>query len=83
MLRGVDEEARQKRVPRAARAAARLVERKAHVLAGGVVVVLHHDPLAARVNDIDDVEREVPGLIGVAREWLRLYKTADGKVRAI
>ena len=48
-----------------------------------VLCVNVDDPLAARVNDIDDVEREVPGLIGVAREWLRLYKTADGKVRAI
>ena len=25
------------------------------------------------------MERVIPGLIGVVREWLRLYKTTDGK----
>ena len=37
------------------------------------------DPLAAKMDDIDDVEKEIPGLISVMREWLRNYKTVDGK----
>ena len=35
--------------------------------------------MADKLDDIGDVEREVPGLIGVMREWLRNYKTVDGK----
>jgi inorganic pyrophosphatase len=37
------------------------------------------DPLAERLHDIDDVEAQMPGYIGVLREWLRMYKTVDGK----
>ena len=37
------------------------------------------DPLASALDDIDDVERVIPGLISVMREWLRNYKTTDGK----
>ena len=37
------------------------------------------DVLAPKLNDIDDVERHMPGTISVMREWLRNYKTADGK----
>ena len=44
-----------------------------------VLCIRCDDPLAEHLNDIDDVERLIPGLIGVAREWLRLYKTTDGK----
>jgi len=44
-----------------------------------VLCIATDDPLAAQMNDIDDVERVVPGLISVMREWLRLYKTTDGK----
>lgn len=44
-----------------------------------VVCIACDDPLAQKLDDIADVEREVPGLIGVMREWLRKYKTVDGK----
>jgi len=44
-----------------------------------VVCVNVDDPLATRCDDIDDVERVVPGYIGVMREWLRMYKVIDGK----
>lgn len=37
------------------------------------------DPQADVINDIDDVERERPGLIGQLREWYRVYKVADGQ----
>ena len=40
-----------------------------------VICVDVNDPLALKCDDIGDVEREVPGLIGVMREWLRNYKT--------
>ena len=30
-------------------------------------------------HDVDDVERVLPGYISCMREWLRMYKTVDGK----
>jgi len=44
-----------------------------------VICVAVDDPLAAVCNDVGDVEAAVPGLISVMREWLRKYKTVDGK----
>jgi len=44
-----------------------------------VVCISADDPLAAQLNDIGDVERILPGYITVMREWLRMYKTVDGK----
>ena len=44
-----------------------------------VLCISVDDPLAAKLDDIEDVEREVPGLIATMREWLRNYKTTDGK----
>jgi inorganic pyrophosphatase len=32
------------------------------------------DPWAAQLNDIDDVERVIPGCLNSIREWFRLYK---------
>ena len=37
------------------------------------------DPWAALINDIDDVERVIPGCLNSIREWFRLYKVPDGK----
>lgn len=37
------------------------------------------DPLAAKLNDIDDVKEHLPGLIEATREWFRVYKRPDGK----
>jgi len=44
-----------------------------------VICVAADDPLAQQLNDIDDVETVLPGYVSVMREWLRLYKTVDGK----
>lgn len=37
------------------------------------------DPLAGRMNDLDDLERELPGCVDALREWLRVYKVPEGK----
>jgi len=44
-----------------------------------VICINVDDPLASQLNDIDDVERVLPGYISVIREWLRNYKIIDGK----
>jgi len=38
-----------------------------------------NDPLAPKLNDIEDVERHLPGLIRASNEWFRIYKIPDGK----
>ncbi|EOD18892.1 inorganic pyrophosphatase [Emiliania huxleyi CCMP1516] len=43
------------------------------------IVINVDDILAPRLNDIDDVEAELPGFVSTLREWLRMYKTVDGK----
>jgi len=43
------------------------------------IVINVDDVLAPRLNDIGDVERELPGFVATLREWLRMYKTVDGK----
>eukprot|EP00227_Mantoniella_beaufortii_P000654 CAMPEP_0197616446 /NCGR_PEP_ID=MMETSP1326-20131121/60530_1 /TAXON_ID=1155430 /ORGANISM="Genus nov. species nov., Strain RCC2288" /LENGTH=346 /DNA_ID=CAMNT_0043185333 /DNA_START=188 /DNA_END=1228 /DNA_ORIENTATION=+ len=37
------------------------------------------DPLADLMDDVDDLEREIPGLVDTMREWFRCYKLAEGK----
>lgn len=37
------------------------------------------DPLAGCINDVEDIDRELPGLIDTMREWFREYKIAEGK----
>ena len=44
-----------------------------------VICIACDDPLAPKLNDIDDVETVIPGCISVMREWFRNYKTVDGK----
>lgn len=44
-----------------------------------VIVVDVNDPLASKLNDVEDVERHLPGLIRATNEWLRIYKIPDGK----
>lgn len=36
-----------------------------------VIVVDVQDPLAPKLNDIEDVERHLPGLIRATNEWFR------------
>jgi len=44
-----------------------------------VIVVDIQDSLASKLNDIEDVERNLPGLIRATNEWFRIYKIPDGK----
>ncbi|KAL1933412.1 hypothetical protein VTP01DRAFT_7502 [Rhizomucor pusillus] len=44
-----------------------------------VIVIDVNDPLAPRLNDIEDVEKHLPGLIRATNEWFRIYKIPDGK----
>lgn len=39
------------------------------------------DPLAAKLNDVEDVEREMPGELKKILEWFRDYKIPDGEKR--
>lgn len=38
-----------------------------------------NDPMASELNDIDDVERTMPGLLKATVEWFKIYKIPDGK----
>ncbi|KAF9353223.1 Inorganic pyrophosphatase [Mortierella sp. AD094] len=44
-----------------------------------IIVIDINDPLANKLNDIEDVERHLPGLIRATNEWFRIYKIPDGK----
>lgn len=44
-----------------------------------VICINTSDPMAAELNDIDDVKRLMPGLLEATREWFRVYKYNDGK----
>ena len=44
-----------------------------------IIVIDVNDALAARLNDIEDVERHLPGLLRATNEWFRIYKIPDGK----
>lgn len=54
------------------------------VLDGGetdwkVLVIDVRDPLAGKVQDVEDVERHCPGLLDATRDWFRIYKVPDGE----
>jgi 3'-phosphoadenosine 5'-phosphosulfate synthase len=44
-----------------------------------VLCIALSDPDASRVRDLDDLERLKPGVVNRVREWLKRYKTSDGK----
>ncbi|KAK9768129.1 Inorganic pyrophosphatase [Basidiobolus ranarum] len=44
-----------------------------------VIAIDVNDPLANKLNDIEDVEKHLPGLIRATNEWFRIYKIPDGK----
>ncbi|KAI9348591.1 inorganic pyrophosphatase [Obelidium mucronatum] len=35
--------------------------------------------LASKLNDIEDVEKHLPGILRASNEWFRIYKIPDGK----
>merc|ERR1712038_1709053 len=37
------------------------------------------DPLAEKLNDIDDINTHMPGFIAATVEWFKIYKMPDGK----
>jgi 3'-phosphoadenosine 5'-phosphosulfate synthase len=37
------------------------------------------DPLSSTVHSMDDLERAKPGTLDLLRDWLKRYKTTDGK----
>ncbi|KAK5657224.1 hypothetical protein OQA88_3282 [Cercophora sp. LCS_1] len=44
-----------------------------------IVVIDVDDALADKMHDIEDVERELPGLLDATRDWFRIYKVPDGE----
>ncbi|KAG1462295.1 hypothetical protein G6F46_004329 [Rhizopus delemar] len=44
-----------------------------------VVVIDTKDPMAVKLNDIDDVKKHYPGLLDATRHWFEIYKIPDGK----
>lgn len=44
-----------------------------------VIAINKADPLAAELQDINDVEEKLPGVVSGIREWFRWYKTPDDK----
>ncbi len=44
-----------------------------------IIAIDVNDPLAAKLDDIEDVERHLPGLLRATNEWFRIYKIPDGK----
>ena len=44
-----------------------------------IIVIDCQDPLALKVNNLDDVETYFPQLLHSTREWFRIYKIPDGK----
>jgi len=44
-----------------------------------VIAIDINDPLANDLNDIEDVERKLPGFLKATEEWFRIYKIPDGK----
>lgn len=44
-----------------------------------LVTIDKEDKWAPFLNDIDDVEEQMPGMLSAIREWYRTYKIPDGK----
>ena len=44
-----------------------------------LICISADDPLADKLQDIQDVDTYFPGTVSGIREWFRWYKTPDGK----
>ena len=44
-----------------------------------IICIDVRDPLAAEVNDLDDLNKKLPNMISDTHVWFRDYKTVDGK----
>ena len=38
-----------------------------------------NDPLADKLNDVADIEQEMPGFLAATVEWFKIYKMPDGR----
>lgn len=46
-----------------------------------IVVIDVENPLAEQIQDIEHVERHMPGYLETMKEWFCVYKVPDGKGR--
>jgi nucleosome-remodeling factor subunit len=44
-----------------------------------VLAIDVNDPLATELNDVDDIEKHMPGFLKATNEWFRIYKIPAGK----
>eukprot|EP01097_Dermamoeba_algensis_P000549 TRINITY_DN1191_c0_g1_i2.p1 TRINITY_DN1191_c0_g1~~TRINITY_DN1191_c0_g1_i2.p1 ORF type:complete len:256 (-),score=76.20 TRINITY_DN1191_c0_g1_i2:91-858(-) len=44
-----------------------------------IITIDVHDPLAQKINTLEDLEREKPGYVKAMHDWFRDYKIPDGK----
>jgi nucleosome-remodeling factor subunit len=44
-----------------------------------LIVIKADDPMASKLNDIEDVEQHMPGLMKATHDWFKIYKIPDGK----
>ena len=44
-----------------------------------VLVINVNDPLASKLNDLNDLDSEMPGILEATRDWFKIYKVPDGK----
>ena len=44
-----------------------------------IIAIDASDPLAARINSIAELKAVMPGVLDKLVEWLKMYKTTDGK----
>lgn len=44
-----------------------------------IIAIDIQDPWASSLNDIEDVEKHLPGVLDDIRHWWRVYKVAEGK----
>jgi len=44
-----------------------------------LIVIKADDPLAEKLNDVQDISTHLPGLLEATHEWFKIYKIPDGK----
>jgi len=44
-----------------------------------VLAINVNDPLAEKLNNVNDIEKEMPGFLQATVEWFKIYKIPDGK----
>ena len=44
-----------------------------------VIAIAADDPMAAKLDDVTDLDEQLPGTTSGIREWFRWYKTPDAK----